>query len=177
MKAATAVAAIPTPRPGAAGIRRIGSVVLVLLAASALVSCSKDAPPPPPQAPAQPVPPPQQPPAAAPAAVAGVSIGRSVGADKKIAAPTDTFGQKDTVYASVETTGVGKSTPVKVKWTFTDKNGKVVPVHEETQTLDLNGPATHEFHVSKKTPWPKGTYNVEISLNDMPAAKKPFVVN
>jgi len=169
---------VPASRPGTTGIRRIGLVVMFLLAGSALVSCSKDAPPPPPPAaPAPPPAPPPPPPAAAPAAVAGVSVGKSVGADKKIATPTDTLGQKDTVYASVETTGVGKSTSLKAKWTFTDKSGKVVPVHEEAQTVDLNGPATHEFHVSKKTPWPKGAYNVEILLNDVSAAKKPFVIN
>lgn len=171
-------AAVPKPRSVAGAMRRIGGVVLFLVAGSTLVGCSKDAPPPPP--PAAPAPPPAPtpppPPAAAPAAVAGVAVGKSVGADKKVATPTDTLGQKDTVYASVETTGVGKATSVKARWTFADKSGKVVPVHEEAQTLDLNGPATHEFHISKKTPWPKGTYNVEILLNDTPAAKKSFVI-
>jgi len=66
---------------------------------------------------------------------------------------------------------------LKAKWTFTDKKGNAVPVNEETQTVDLDGPATHEFHVSKKTPWPKGAYNVEIFLNDVSVAKKGFTVN
>ena len=156
-----------------------GTLALCLLAASSMVGCSKEAPPPPPPAaPAPPPPPPPpSPPAPAPAAVKGVSIGKSVGPDKKISAPAETLGVKDTVYASVETTGVGKASVLKAKWTFTDKKGKAVPVNEETQTLDLDGPATHEFHISKKTPWPKGAYGFELLVNDQSAAKKQFSVN
>ena len=167
-------------RPSGPGLLSVGNLALCLLAASSLVGCSKEAPPPPPQAapappPAPPAPP--SPPAPAPAAVKGVDIGKSVGPDKRISAPTETFGVKDTIYASVETTGVGKTSVLKAKWTFTDKKGNAVPVNEEKQTVDLNGPATHEFHVSKKTPWPKGSYNVEIFLNDVSVAKKGFAVN
>lgn len=156
----------------------VGAVALCLLFASSLVGCSKEAPPPPPPAaPAPPPPPPPPAPAPAPAAVGGISLGKSVGSDKKISAPTETFGVKDTIYASVDTTGAGKATVLKAKWTFTDKKGKAVPVHEEAQTLDLNGPATHEFHLSKKTSWPKGAYNLEVVLNDVSAANKGFSVN
>jgi hypothetical protein len=153
------------------------AVALCFLVASSLTGCKKDAPPPPP--PAAPAPPPAAPPPPAPAAaaVAGVSLGKSVGPDKKIAAPAEALGVKDTIYASVETTGVGKGSVLKAKWTFTDKKGNAVPVNEESQTVDLDGPATHEFHVSKKTPWPKGAYNVEIFLNGVSAAKKGFNVN
>jgi hypothetical protein len=109
--------------------------------------------------------------------VGSVSLGKSVGPDKKISAPTETLGAKDTVYASVDTSGVGKGTVLKARWTFTDKKGSVIPVNEEAQTLDLDGPATHEFHISKKTPWPKGAYNVEVFLNGTSVAKKGFSVN
>ena len=55
--------------------------------------------------------------------------------------------------------------------------GAAVPVNEEAQTVDLDGPATHEFHISKKTPWPKGSYDVEVLLNDKPVVNKKFTVN
>lgn len=166
-------------RRSSIGFLSAGALALCLLAASSMVGCSKEAPPPPPPAaPAPPPPPPPPaPPAPAPAAVKGVNIGKSVGPDKKISAPAETLGVKDTVYASVETTGVGKASVLKARWTFTDKKGNAVPVNEETQTIDLDGPAMHEFHVSKKTPWPKGAYNVEIFLNDVSVAKKGFTVN
>jgi hypothetical protein len=157
----------------------VGTAVVCLSTTLSLAGCGKKTPPPPaePAAPPPPPPPPAPAPAPAAAAVASVSLGKSVGPDKKVSAPVETFGPKDTLYASVETTGTGKATTVKAKWTFTGKKGNVVPVHEEAQTVDLDGPATHEFHVSKKTPWPKGAYDVEIFLNDVSAAKKTFSVN
>jgi hypothetical protein len=109
--------------------------------------------------------------------VTGVSLGKTVGPDKRISAPAETFGAKDTIYASVDTTGIGKATVLKARWTFTDKKGKAVPVDEESRTVELDGPATHEFHIKKKTPWPKGAYEVEVLLNDKPAGKKAFSVN
>lgn len=173
------MSSVRDPRRSAAGLFAAGVVALGLLVTSSLVGCSKPAPAPPPPAPAPaPAPPvPPTPPAPAPAAVTSVSLGKSVGPDKKITVPSETIGVKDTVYASIETTGVGKSAVLKAKWTFTDKKGNAVPVHEDSQTLDLDGPATHEFHVARKTPWPKGAYNVEILLNDVSAAKKAFSVN
>jgi hypothetical protein len=165
-------------RPSTAGLLAVGAMALSFLAAPLLGGCSKAAPPPPAPPPAAPLPPPAPPPPApAPAAVASVSLGKDVGPDKKISAPTETLGPKDTIYASVETTGVGRATRLKATWTFTDKKGKAFPVHEEVQTLDLDGPATHEFHITKKTPWPKGAYSVEVLLNDTSAAKKGFSVN
>lgn len=160
-----------------AGLLSVAVMALSFLAASSLTGCSKAAPPSPPPPPAAPPPPPAPPPAPPPVAVSSVSLGKSVGSDKKISAPTETLGSKDTIYASVETSGAGKAIAVKAKWTFTDKQGKVMPVHEEVQTVNLDGPATHEFHITKKTPWPKGAYNVEVFLNDMSAAKKEFSVN
>ena len=160
----------------AVGLLAVGAMALCFAATSSLVGCSKEAPPPAPP-PAAPVPPPPPPTPPAPAAVTNVSLGKSVGPDKKISVPTDTLGLRDTIFASVETTGVGKTAVLKAKWTFTDKKGNAVPVNEEAQTVDLNGPATHEFHISKKTPWPKGAYDVEVFLNDKSAAKKAFSIN
>jgi hypothetical protein len=159
------------------GLVAVSVVALGFVAASSLSGCSKEAPPPPPPQAAPAPPPPPPPPAPAPAAVTTVSLGKSVGPDKKISAATETFGPKDTIYASVDTTGTGKATALKAKWTFTDKKGKTVPVNEESQTVDLDGPATHEFHISKKSPWPKGAYDVEVLLDDKPAARKRFSVN
>jgi len=138
----------------------------------------KEAPPPAPTvAPAPPVAPPPAPVPPPPAAVGGVTLGKAIGGDKKVAAAATTFGPKDTIYASIETTGVCKATVLKAKWSFTDKKGKVIPVNEESLTADLDGPATHEFHINKKSPWPKGAYDVEVFLGDKSVAKAPFSIN
>ena len=142
----------------------------------ALVACGKKEPPAPPPAPA-PAPMPAAPaPAPAPAgvAVSSVSLGKAVGADKKVTAATDTFAKGDTIYASVDTTGSGSAT-LAAKWTYT-KDGKTVPVKEDTATISATGPATSEFHISKPDGWPVGTYQVDITVDGKPAGTKSFKV-
>ena len=136
------------------------AVVPALLLGSA--ACKKDAPPPPPVATAAPT---TLPPA--PVAVSAVTLGNAIGADKRVVAASETFGARDTIYASVETTGVG---PAKLRalWTFV-KGDKTAKVDETTIELNAAAPTVNEFHVSKPSGWPAGDYRVEIFLNDAPA--------
>ncbi|MGE5095412.1 MAG: hypothetical protein ACM3SO_09760 [Betaproteobacteria bacterium] len=143
----------------------------------ALVACGKKeeaakAPPPPP-------PPTAAPQTAAPAAPAGVTVsnvtvGKAVGADKKVSAATDSFAKGDTMYASIDTTGSG-SAKLDAKWTY-HKGDKATTVKEESMTIDATGPATNEFHVSKPDGWPAGDYEVEILLNGKPAGTRKLTV-
>lgn len=160
---------------------RVGKPLLPLVAAglftAALSSCKKEEPPPPPPPVAQkpPEPPPPPPPPPAPAAVSTVTLGTAVGDDKAISAPKESFGRKDTIYASVATTGTGENTQLKAVWTYRGKKAQMI--HEESQTVNLTGePATHEFHITKPSGWPKGDYTVEIFLNGAPSAVKNFTV-
>ncbi len=61
------------------------------------------------------------------------------------------------------------------KWSFS-KDGKTVPVKEESATLNATGPATTEFHISKPDGWPAGDYQVEILVDGKSAATKSFKV-
>ena len=151
---------------------------IALAAASvlALVACGKKEPPaPPPPAPA-PASAPAPAPAPAPAGVAlsSVTLGKAVGADKKVTAATETFAKGDTIYASIDTTGSGSATLV-ARWTYS-KDGKTVPVKEDSATVTPTGPATSEFHVSKPDGWPVGTYQVEILVDGKTAATKAYKV-
>jgi len=148
---------------------------LFLVAAVALAACGKKEPPAPP-------PPPAPAPAAVPAPVAvpagvtlsAVSLGKSVGADKKVSVATEVFAKGDTIHASIDTTGVGSATVV-AKWSYS-KDGKTAAVKEETATITPTGPATTEFHISKPDGWPLGDYKVEILVNGTSAATKSFKV-
>jgi len=145
---------------------------VLALVAVGLAACKKETPPPPP-------PPPAPAPAPAPApvafAVSGATLGSAVGPDKKVTAATEAFGRKDTIYVSIDTVGTGKGT-IKAKFTFTAKDGKSVPVKEETLTVDATGPATHELHISKPDGWPAGNYQVEVSLDDKVVQTRKFSV-
>jgi hypothetical protein len=112
-------------------------------------------------------------PAPAAFAVTSVDVGKQVGPDKRVAAPSTTFAPNDTIYASVTTEGAAPSKTVVAKWTF-GTAGKLVKA--DSQTIAPKGPATTEFHISKPSGWPAGKYQVEISVDGSPAGSKAFEV-
>jgi hypothetical protein len=150
-------------------LRRNRGVLAALLLA--LTACGKK------EEPAKKVEAPPAPAAPAPAAgvtVTAINLGSAVGADKKVTKGTDTFGPKDTIYASVDTTGSGTAA-LKAKWTFR-KDGKEAIVKEDTMTIAPTGAATNEFHISKPDGWPVGNYQVEIFVADKSVGTKAFTV-
>ena len=150
---------------------RVAGLLALLLIGSVACSKKEEAPPPPP-----PVtePPTTQP---APVSISVVTLGKSVGADKKVTEPGDVFGAKDTIYASVETSGTGHA-KLRALWSFV-KGEKTAKVDETTIEFDSTAPAVNEFHVSKPSGWPKGSYKVDLFLNDspVPTATKTFTVS
>jgi hypothetical protein len=112
----------------------------------------------------------------APVSVTAVTLGNAIGPDKKVVAASETFGPKDTIYASVDTMGTGHA-KLRAVWTFV-KGEKTAKVDETTVELDATGPTVNEFHVSKPSGWPKGDYRLEIFLGDTstPAMTKTFKV-
>ena len=94
-------------------MRRIAILSLVAFAAAC---SSKPAPPPPaPVVKATPVPTPPPPPA-----VGTVTLGNAIGADKSVATALETFGVKDTIYASVATTGTHDTDTLAAWWDTAD---------------------------------------------------------
>ena len=148
----------------------------IALVAAGLAACGKKESPPPAPAPS-PTTAPSPTPTPAPAAVSvsSATLGSAVGADKKVTAAKESFARNDTIYVSVDTAGSGKST-LKANWTYTGKDGKPVPVKEDTQTIEAKGPSTTEFHVSKPDGWPAGNYQVEISQDGRVVQTKRFAV-
>ena len=114
------------------------------------------------------------PPVVAGVTVGTITLGNAIGPSKKVTQAADSFGKKDTIYASVDTTGSGTAT-LKAKWTYR-KGSQESLVKEDTQTIAPTGPATSEFHISKPDGWPVGDYQVEIFVGDKPAQAKTFTV-
>ena len=106
--------------------RRIAWAAGLGLAVIGTASCKKKEPPPPPAESAAPAPAPA-PPAFA---VQGIELGKSIDTDKKVTAPTTTFGRKDTIYASVATEGAAPNKTLTAKWTFQD--GQTVKEQSES---------------------------------------------
>ena len=136
----------------------------------ALIACKKqEAPPPEPTA--VPAPPPTAVPTPS-VTVTDLSLGKSLGPDKKVKAPSDTFSPKDTIFAVVSTDGAAPSSVIVVKWTFGDGQ----TVKEDTKTIAPTGPATTEFSIQKPSGWPKGSYKVETIVDGKPGPSKTFTV-
>jgi len=103
--------------------------------------------------------------------VTEVETGKGINADKTVKDDAHDFGVHDTVYVSVKTEGNG-SGKLAAKWTY--KNGQAVS--ESSQDIATTGAANHEFHITKKSPWPKGDYRVVIRLNGDSVGTKDFTV-
>jgi len=151
--------------------RQITTATLALLVAAALgtTACGKKEAPQPAET-AQPAPPP------APLAVAGIDLGKAIDADHKVPAPATAFGVRDTIYASVATTGVGTNATLGATWSFVKASGDLIKVNESAMTISPAGPVATEFHVTNAKPWPKGKYRVEIQLNGASAGTKDFEI-
>ncbi len=154
--------------------KSIVSLAAALLLGLTLAACGKKEQPAPPPAAVTPPPAPVQDLVNVPVSVKGISLGNAIGDTKQVAAPMDSFGAKDTIYAVVQTIGTGKST-LKAVWTF-HKGDKTAPVNETTQEIDAAGPANSEFHISKPDGWPVGDYQVEIMLNGASVGTQKFSV-
>ena len=117
---------------------------------------------------------PAPPPAMAGVSVGTITLGNAIGPGKKVVQAADSFGKKDMIYASVDTTGSGTAT-LRAKWTYR-KGGQESLVKEDTQTITPTGPATSEFHISKPDGWPVGDYQVELFMDDKMVNSKAFTV-
>ena len=157
-------------------LSKLRNIAIAAASVVALVACGKKEPPAPPPPPPAPAPAPMPPPPPAPVGVtlSSVTLGKAVGADKRVSSPSEAFAKGDTIFASIDTTGTGSAT-LSARWTYS-KDGKTVTVKEDTATISATGPSTSEFHISKPDGWPLGTYQVEIAVNGKSAASKSFKV-
>jgi len=149
--------------------------VLVLLVAQA--ACKKKPEPAPPPVASEPAPAPETMPAPVPAgvSVSSVTLGKAIGADKKVTEPTESFAKNDTIYASVATTGAAPSADLGARWTYEGANGSTL-VKEDHQAIAPTGDAATEFHIAKPDGWPAGNYKVEITLDGNTVMTKMYKV-
>jgi hypothetical protein len=92
--------------------------------------------------------------------ISDVELGKRLGANSRIAAATDRFGPRDTIYVVAVTEGSAPSATVTARWSFED--GQVVK--EDSRTIAPAGTEATEFHISKPSGWPKGKYQVVIAV-------------
>ena len=104
--------------------------------------------------------------------VADVKLGNKLDANKQVANATDSFAPRDTIFASVHTTGAAQNAQIVGRFTFQD--GQVVD--ERTESISPTGDAYTEFHIAKPSGWPAGKYTLHVLLNGQEVQTKEFTV-
>ena len=74
--------------------------------------------------------------------VKAVTVGKAIGADKRVTAPASSFAKTDTIYAAVETDGSGTAT-LKAKWTY-----QVRPRRRPRRLVGRMAPAVHRSRLA-----------------------------
>ncbi len=105
--------------------------------------------------------------------VSDVELGRAIGSDNRITDSTDDFRPNDTIYASIVTEGSGANTTLAVRWTYEDDQ----VVDESTRTITATGRDVTEFHISRPSGWPTGSYTLRVLLNGREVETKSFRVS
>jgi hypothetical protein len=104
--------------------------------------------------------------------VTGISLGRTLDTNRRVAQPREAFAPGDTVYASVVTEGSARLGLLKARWT--DQDSKVVS--EGSLDIAPSGTTVSEFHISRPEGLSPGRYEVEIFLDGASAGKRTFSV-
>lgn len=111
-------------------------------------------------------------PAATPLRVADIQLGKGIGSDKRVLAPMTNFGTRDTIYVSVTTEGAATDARLTATWMY----GTTGVSETDEMISSPGGTNVSEFHISKATPWPTGSYRVDVKLNGVSAGSRDFTI-
>ena len=143
------------------------ALILALAVAAALAACKKDEPAAPvasTEAPAVPATPAPEAAAPAPVSAIGFTVGNAAAADKSVAA-VSTFTPTDKIVVSVKTdASTAANAAIAAKLTYQD--GQVAG--EQTANVVAEDAGTTNITFTKATPWPAGSYTVDVTLNGQP---------
>jgi len=114
----------------------------------------------------------------APEYIQSVTLAKGVkGADKTPVNPTSVFGMKDTIHAVTKFQDAPEGTVFSVKWLVTDIGDVAAPdTVIDTFSITAGGNKNIDFTLVPDKPLPKGTYRVEVLVNDISAWEEPFEV-
>jgi hypothetical protein len=104
--------------------------------------------------------------------VIDVDMGRHVDAEKKISDKTDDFSARDTIYASVHTSGTANNGAVVGRWTYQD--GTVLD--EKTNMVTTDGDARTVFYIAKPGGFAKGKYTLHVVIDGKAVRSKDVEV-
>lgn len=102
--------------------------------------------------------------------VTGMQLGRGVNEDETVKNHTTVFKPDETVYVSIQTSGVGSAT-LGVRWTYGDR-----VIGEPKEKVSYRDVAATEFHLQSAGGFPPGDYKVEAFLDGQSVGSRTFKV-
>ncbi|MBB6184600.1 hypothetical protein [Oleiagrimonas soli] len=108
-----------------------------------------------------------------PISVVSVDLGRAVDDEHRITQPATIFTPEDAVYASVNTAGRASAVKLAAHWSFREGNA----ISDQVATVHADGPASTAFRLARPQGLPRGSYQVQISVDGEPVASREFSVN
>jgi hypothetical protein len=94
--------------------------------------------------------------------IVSVLLGRSLDAEQVVQADRDEFAPRDSIYASVLSTGAHEGLTLSAHWI--GPNG--APVAETAQVVAPTQPTATTFSLHNPQPWPPGDYKLELAVNE-----------
>lgn len=155
------------------------ALAVALTAAVSLAGCKKDAPAPVATTPAPAATPDASPwPSTAPAPAAtaidvrAITLGRSAGADRRVAQPMTTFAPTDPIVVAVDTDGAANNVQLAAKLVYQDGQ----TAGEQSQGLNTTGAESTAITFTNANPWPAGSYTAEVWVDGVKADSATFTV-
>ena len=104
--------------------------------------------------------------------IVSVTLGNALDPDKRVLIGKEKFVPKDTIYASVLSSGAHQGLTVSAKWTGPGN----VPIANSEQALVPNGPTVTTFSIVNPDGWPVGDYQMIIAVNGQAMQTLPYTV-
>lgn len=114
------------------------------------------------------------PPGGATFEVLNVILGPRLGADNRVQDPRSVFNGVEKIYASVHTTGTS-AVRLVARWRYGFEEDAKTTVYENTIRVP---PGSHltAFHIENPIPWPTGTYDLQLLVDDREIGGARFCV-
>lgn len=104
--------------------------------------------------------------------IVSVLLGKDVGPDNVVLADSEVFASKDSIRASVLTTGAHQGLSLSARWLAPDGS----TIAETVQPLVPTAATAATFEISNPQGWPTGHYQVLIGVNKRTLQTKQFEV-
>ncbi len=105
--------------------------------------------------------------------IVSVLLGRTLDADQVVQADRDSFAPRDTIHASVLSTGAHEGLTLSAHWLAPDG----ATIADTAQVVAPTQPTATTFSLHNPQPWPPGDYKLELAVNEHVLQTREFHIH